>query len=369
MRSLETFCSKLPGLMPSALRDCSTFQFRCASLSELEFHKQKKMIFYRKRFLPCIIFLLLLAVLAGGCVRQTVIYPNSPSEKILAEISGAVAEDDILSATAQIHHRRAVVFPAHRNRLRMKKAKGKKQKAKGKSEKDGFAVFNKKPRSAPNDFCLLIFAFCLLPFSSERQGVSHMKNLRRVVWSRGMFLTPQHFQTLDRFLDDSLQFRFTASSFANWGVVDLGIDQESLTNGLFTVAQLPGRPARRDYLQHAGIRCSSARAPDGGAFSAQPGCSRSVSWPSPSAIPAARTSPNPPNSRAAAPPPAIWPTRWKWLTKTATARPRACRSRPRTSGCSSEIRTWMVSSRYGSRAWFAMRRGPTCSTRLSSRRA
>jgi hypothetical protein len=68
----------------------------------LEFHKQKTMIFYRKRFLPCIIFLLLLAVLAGGCVRQTVTYPDFPSEKVLAAISGAVAEDDIVSATAQI---------------------------------------------------------------------------------------------------------------------------------------------------------------------------------------------------------------------------------------------------------------------------
>ena len=67
------------------------------------------MIFYQKDFyaektflLPCIIFLLLLAVLAGGCIRQTVIYPDYPPEKILAAISGAVAEDDILSATAQI---------------------------------------------------------------------------------------------------------------------------------------------------------------------------------------------------------------------------------------------------------------------------
>ena len=215
------------------------------------------MIFYRKRFLPCIIFLLLLAVLAGGCVRQTVIYPNSPSEKILAEISGAVAEDDILSATAQIHHRRAVVFPAHRNRLRKKKAKGKKQKAKGKSEQDGFAVFNKKPRSAPYHFCLLIFAFCLLPFSSERQGVSHMKKPRRVVWSRGMFLTPQHFQTLDRFLDDSLQFRFTASQLRQLGRGGSGHRSGKPDERPLHRSQLPGRAARRDYLQHAGIGCSS----------------------------------------------------------------------------------------------------------------
>ena len=56
--------------------------------------------------------------------------------------------------------------------LRMEKAKGKKQKAKGKSEVDGFAVFNKKPRSAPHDFCLL-------PFSSSegRRGSTAIEML------------------------------------------------------------------------------------------------------------------------------------------------------------------------------------------------
>jgi type VI secretion system protein ImpJ len=67
-----------------------------------------------------------------------------------------------------------------------------------------------------------------------------MKNLRRVVWSRGMFLTPQHFQTLDNFIEDTLQFRFSASNYCNWGVVDLGIDQESLANGLFTLHHCRG---------------------------------------------------------------------------------------------------------------------------------
>jgi len=67
-----------------------------------------------------------------------------------------------------------------------------------------------------------------------------MKNFRRVVWSRGMFLTPQHFQKQDHFLDEILQFRFTASHFANWGVVNLDIDQDALTNGLFTLRSCRG---------------------------------------------------------------------------------------------------------------------------------
>jgi outer membrane lipoprotein-sorting protein len=57
---------------------------------------------HKRLFFPCIIFLLLLAALAGGCIRQTVIYPDSPLEKILAAISGVVAEEEILSATARI---------------------------------------------------------------------------------------------------------------------------------------------------------------------------------------------------------------------------------------------------------------------------
>ncbi len=67
-----------------------------------------------------------------------------------------------------------------------------------------------------------------------------MRNLRRVVWSRGMFLTPQHFQTLDDWIDETTQFRSTASNFANWGVLDLNVDEESLANGLFRIRSCQG---------------------------------------------------------------------------------------------------------------------------------
>jgi type VI secretion system protein ImpJ len=55
-----------------------------------------------------------------------------------------------------------------------------------------------------------------------------------------MFLTPQHFQTLDQWIDETYQFRFTASNFANWGVLNLSIDQESLANGLFRLRSSQG---------------------------------------------------------------------------------------------------------------------------------
>lgn len=53
-------------------------------------------------FLPRIIILLLLAVLASGCIQQTVIHNDSTPEQILSAISNCVAEDDILSTIAQI---------------------------------------------------------------------------------------------------------------------------------------------------------------------------------------------------------------------------------------------------------------------------
>jgi type VI secretion system protein ImpJ len=67
-----------------------------------------------------------------------------------------------------------------------------------------------------------------------------MKNLRRVVWSKGMFLTPQHFQAQDNFIEDSLQFRFNASLFANWGVLSTKVDQEAVANGTFILSHCRG---------------------------------------------------------------------------------------------------------------------------------
>src|SRR5262249_13975574 len=65
-------------------------------------------------------------------------------------------------------------------------------------------------------------------------------NLKRVVWSKGMFLSPQHFQAQDDFLEDSLQFRMAASSNCNWGLTDFAIDQESLSNGALNLRNCRG---------------------------------------------------------------------------------------------------------------------------------
>src|SRR5947207_13118581 len=67
-----------------------------------------------------------------------------------------------------------------------------------------------------------------------------MRSRHRVVWTKGMFLNPQQFQTQDQFFEDALQFRSAASLFANWGVTGLEIDSESLGNGLFRLAKCSG---------------------------------------------------------------------------------------------------------------------------------
>ena len=61
-----------------------------------------------------------------------------------------------------------------------------------------------------------------------QEHLALMKNRHRVVWTKGMFLTPQHFQTQDQYLENAVQFRFAASHYANWGVTDLSIDSEAL---------------------------------------------------------------------------------------------------------------------------------------------
>ena len=67
-----------------------------------------------------------------------------------------------------------------------------------------------------------------------------MKRQSRVVWAKGMFLSPQHFQAQDLYFEDLIQSRFSASHFANYGVTDLQIDADSVANGLFKVVGARG---------------------------------------------------------------------------------------------------------------------------------
>jgi type VI secretion system protein ImpJ len=67
-----------------------------------------------------------------------------------------------------------------------------------------------------------------------------MKRQPRVVWTKGMFLSPQHFQAQDLYFEDLIHSRFGASNFANYGVTALEIDRDAVSNGLFKLAAARG---------------------------------------------------------------------------------------------------------------------------------
>src|SRR5438445_29381 len=58
-----------------------------------------------------------------------------------------------------------------------------------------------------------------------------MRQLQPVIWSKGTFLTPQHLQTRDRFLESVLQFRLEGLNFCPGGFQQLRVDQEALGGG------------------------------------------------------------------------------------------------------------------------------------------
>ncbi len=67
-----------------------------------------------------------------------------------------------------------------------------------------------------------------------------MKQLQPVLWTKGTFLTPQHLQLQDRFLEDSLNFRLQALKFCAWGFSEVVLDQELLAEGQLAVTRASG---------------------------------------------------------------------------------------------------------------------------------
>jgi type VI secretion system protein ImpJ len=67
-----------------------------------------------------------------------------------------------------------------------------------------------------------------------------MKGLQPVIWSKGTFLTPQHLQAQDRFIENTLRFQIEALSFRPWGFESLEIDQHSLPAGSIGISSARG---------------------------------------------------------------------------------------------------------------------------------
>ncbi len=67
-----------------------------------------------------------------------------------------------------------------------------------------------------------------------------MKQLQKVIWTKGVLLTPQHLQTQDRFLEDLLAFRLGAHAFCPWGFTRLESDREALAGGSLALSAAAG---------------------------------------------------------------------------------------------------------------------------------
>ena len=67
-----------------------------------------------------------------------------------------------------------------------------------------------------------------------------MKQLQPVIWTKGTFLTPQHLQAQDRFLEDTLNFRLQALKFCARGFTKLTLNQETLAEGQLMVSRAAG---------------------------------------------------------------------------------------------------------------------------------
>jgi len=64
--------------------------------------------------------------------------------------------------------------------------------------------------------------------------------MQPVLWTKGALLSPQHFQTQDRFLEDLLEFQLSALTFCPWGFQRLEIDREALASGTFGLSAAAG---------------------------------------------------------------------------------------------------------------------------------
>lgn len=67
-----------------------------------------------------------------------------------------------------------------------------------------------------------------------------MAQYHRILWSEGLFITPQHFQQWDLFHEAQLAERIATQSPFPWGVYSLDLDQENLARGTVRVIGLRG---------------------------------------------------------------------------------------------------------------------------------
>ena len=62
-----------------------------------------------------------------------------------------------------------------------------------------------------------------------------MSKYRKIVWNEGMLLTPHHFQQWDNYYEELLNSRLRSSIPFDYGVLDLQINREAISNGDFQI--------------------------------------------------------------------------------------------------------------------------------------
>ena len=62
----------------------------------------------------------------------------------------------------------------------------------------------------------------------------------KVVWYEGMFLKPHHFQQWDAYYEDALRFHLSALTSCHWGLTQLQINGEALSDGIFLLERCEG---------------------------------------------------------------------------------------------------------------------------------
>lgn len=109
-----------------------------------------------------------------------------------------------------------------------------------------------------------------------------MKFLSRVVWSEGMYLGPQHFQSQSRYFEDSIQFAISSLWCQPYGLLGCGLDEEALRNG--TLAVVHARGVFPDGMPFLMPECDAVPPPRHVAnLFPPPGTASRSRWPCPSA--------------------------------------------------------------------------------------
>ena len=67
-----------------------------------------------------------------------------------------------------------------------------------------------------------------------------MPKLLPVVWSKGVFLTPQHLQAQDRYFEELLRFKMDSLTYQGWGFSGLEIDGAAMVGGTLSITSASG---------------------------------------------------------------------------------------------------------------------------------